>query len=143
MEYIPDKSLYSAVMFFLKMCPSLNRAYDYKVDIAANFYHVSSDDVLAIVRKELWEREIDKIKGEDEWHSIYHPSGSRILNIPFNSLVLVCPQCGRRFSCDSNNYSACDKLYTQRCACGFADKNQRNFIRKDAYERLKLKGEVD
>ena len=142
MEYIPDISLYCAVMFFLKMCPSLEQAYDRKVNIAAKYYHVSPDDVFTIVQKELWKRKMDEIKGTDRWCTIYHHGASRLLKNSA-SYVFICPRCGRRFSCCIDDDVEISKLYLQRCSCGFVDKEQREFVRKDFYEYLKQKGAVD
>ena len=136
MKYIPDKKLYAAVMFALKMCPNLQCANDAKIKVAADYYHVDQYEVLEIVRQELWERAADEAKAKpDEWMSIYNPTAMRLLNTGFgNDFVLICPQCGEHYACNSNDYFKLDKLFVSRCKCGFADEFQRKCVRKKLYQ---------
>ena len=137
MRYIPDKGLYSAVMFALKMCPKLQSADDSKVKIAANYYHVNYSDVLTIVREELWDRAIDEAKkNKDEWLSIYSPRAPRLLDTGFgNDYVLICPQCGAHYAFNVNS-GRLNRFYVSQCKCGFTDKCQREIVRKDVYKAM-------
>ena len=136
MKYIPDKKLYSAVMFALKMCPNLQCANDAKIKVAADYYHVDQYEVLEIVRQELWERAADEAKAEpDRWMTIYNPTATCLLNTGFgNDFVLICPRCGEHYACNSNDYFKLDKLFVSRCKCGFADEFQRKCVRKELYQ---------
>ena len=136
MKYIPDKKLYSAVMFALKMCPNLQCANDAKIKVAADYYHVDQSSVLEIVRRELWERAADEAKAEpDRWMTIYNPTATCLLNTGFgNDFVLICPRCGEHYACNSNDYFKLDKLFVSRCKCGFADEFQRKCVRKELYQ---------
>ena len=141
MEYIPDKNLYFAVMFALKMLKTLQSADDRKIDIAANYYHVNRNDVLKIVRSELWRRERNKAKeNANSWHTIYSPRAPELLNTGFGqNFIFICPHCGAHYACNVNDGYKSDKLYTQQCSCGFIDNGQRKFIRKYFFERFMQK----
>lgn len=143
MKYIPDKKLYSAVMFALKMCPSLNSADDSKISVASDYYHVNKSDVLEIVKQELWSRAIDEAKKEkDSWTIIFNPSATDLLGMGiFNDWVFVCPECGARYAFNVHDDYVIDKMYVSQCKCGFADKFQRECVRKDLFIRLQEKGE--
>lgn len=135
MKYIPDKNLYSAVMFALRMCPSLQDAIDQKIKIAADYYHVDHSDVLEIVQQELWERAINKAKEEDEWFTIYNTLAPRLLNTSYNNnFIFICPRCGARYSCNVHDDLKINKLYISQCKCGFADEYQRKYVRKDYFD---------
>jgi hypothetical protein len=138
MKYIPDKNLYSAVMFALRMCPSLQYAYDSKIKVAADYYHVNQLDVLAIVKQELWERAIKEAKEKGpEWYTIYNPHAMRLLGIGFgNDYVFICPQCGAHYSCNINDYFKIDKIFVSQCKCGFTDNYQRIHVRNNVFKRL-------
>ena len=138
MKYIPDKSLYSAVMFALKMCPSLRGAYDSKIKVAANYYHVDYTDVLTIVKKELWERAISEAKEKDDgWLTIYNPHAMDLLGTGFfNNFVLICPKCGAHYACNSNDLIKLDKLFVSQCKCGFVDMYQRKYARKTYFDTI-------
>ena len=138
MKYIPDKNLYSAVMFALRMCPSLQIAWDSKIKVAADYYHVNQSDVLAIVKQELWKRAIKEAKEKsDEWFSIYNPHAMDLLGTGFgNNYVLICPQCGAHYACNANDLIKLDRLYVSQCECGFADNYQRRHIRYETFKRL-------
>ncbi len=134
--YIPDKNLYSAVMFALKMSPDLQMSFDRHIHIAANYYHVDYADVLSIVRKELWTRELNiakKTKGN--WHTIYNHVAPDLLNTgPGNNYIFICPRCGKHYSCNADDYLRIHKIYTSKCSCGFEDEYQQKFIRKDFFD---------
>ena len=136
MKYIPDKNLYSAVMFALKMCPSLHNAYDSDIKVAANYYHVDYSDVLTIVKQELWKRAISEAKEKDDgWLTIYNPHAMDLLGTGFlNNYVLICPHCGAHYSTNVNSWKL-DQLFVSQCKCGFADNYQRK-IRNDVFKRL-------
>ena len=138
MEYIQDKNLYSAVMFALKMCVSLQHAFDYKINIAANYYHVSRSDVLRIVQKELWERaRNDAKKNGDSWYTIFNHEASDLLNTgPGNDYVFICPKCGRHFACNVHEDRKIDKIFVSQCQCGFTDEYQRKIVRKDYFNHI-------
>lgn len=137
MKYIPDKKLYSAVMFALRMCPSLDCAYDSKVKKAAEYYHVNYSDVLPIVRRELWDRAISEAKKCSEWFTIFNPYAHDLLNTGWgNDYVFICPQCGTHYSCNVHDDRKTDKLYLSQCGCGFTDTFQRNVVRKDIFQHL-------
>lgn len=138
MEYIPDKKLYSAVMFALKMSPCLQGSRDRDVETAANYYHVKYKDVLTIVRKELWERAINEAKKEsDRWYNVYNPDAPELLGT--DNYVFICPRCGRHFACDIHDDSKLNMLYISQCVCGFADDNQRKFTRRWLFEQVSEK----
>jgi len=142
MRYIPNKALYSAVMFALKMCPDLKCARDSKIGIAANYYHVDYADVLKIVREELWDKETQTAiaNGGDSWHTIFNPDAHDILNTGWgNDFVFICPRCGRHYSCNINDYSASNKIFVSECLCGFSDEFQRKYVRKEIYAHLTQK----
>ena len=142
MEYIPDKKLYSAVMFALKMCPELMGARDKKIRIAADYYHVEYEDVLKIVRRELWDRARKEAKQKgNHWLSILNHEARDLLDTGWgNDFVLICPHCGRHFACNVNNLYKVDTLFVSQCQCGFADRYQRK-IRKEIFDYIsKTKG---
>ena len=57
MQYIKDKNIYKAVMFYFSMCGhDLQGANDSKITVSANYYKVDRDEVLKIVKNELWNR---------------------------------------------------------------------------------------
>lgn len=138
MEYIPDKRLYSAVMFALKMCPTLVTAKDSKITVAANYYQVDYADVLRIVRDELWKAEKNEAKKDTKhWHTIFNPQAYDILGMGWGQdYIFICPHCGKCYSCNVHDDSTLNRLYISRCICGFFDEYQRKFTRKDCYERL-------
>ena len=138
MKYIPDKNLYSAVMFALKMCPDLFNAYDSKIKVAEDYYHVDQSDVLAIVKQELWDRTIKKAREEGkEWFTIYNPHAMELLGTGLgNNYVLVCPQCGAHYACNANDLIRLDRLFVSQCKCGFTDEFQRKHVRKETFKRL-------
>lgn len=129
MKYIPDKTLYSAVMLALNMCPSLRLAKDSKIKVAANYYHVDYADVLAIVREELWNRAIKEAKQTpSEWYTILNGSANDLLGVGyFNDYIFICPHCGRHYSCNINDNYKINKIFTSQCICGFADEWQKEY----------------
>ena len=61
----------------------------------------------------------------------------RLLNTGFgNDFVLICPQCGGHYACNSNDYFKLDKLFVSRCKCGFADEFQRKYVRKNCINTI-------
>jgi hypothetical protein len=136
MKYIPDKKLYSAVMFALRMGPSLQRAFDSNIKVAADYYQVDHDEVLQIVREELWERARSEAKkNSGEWLTVYNPHAIQLLNTdPYNNYVLICPHCGAHYSANINSWEL-EQLYVSQCKCGFVDNYQRK-IRNDVFKRL-------
>lgn len=138
MKYIPDKRLYSAVMFALRMCPSLQDAFDSKIAVAADYYQVAHDEVLKIVRQELWGRARKEAKENPHaWFTIYNPQAPQLLNTGLgNNYVLVCPKCGEHYACNANDIFKLDRLFVSPCKCGFVDNYQREYIRKSIFEKL-------
>ena len=138
MKYIPDKNLYSAVMFALRMCPSLHNAYDSKIKVAADYYHVDYSDVLTIVKQELWKRAISEAKEKDDgWFTIYNPHAMDLLGTGLcNNFVLICPKCGAHYACGSNDLIKLDKLFVSQCDCGFVDMYQRKIARKTYFDTI-------
>ena len=140
MEYIPDKNLYSAVMFALSMCPSLQSARDDKINIAANYYRVNRADVLKIVSKELWSRAIkEAAKDDSQWYTIFNYHAPALLNVGIGrNYVLICPRCGKYFAANVDSVEL-DRLFVSQCPCGFVDEGQRNVTRKEYFEYLSSK----
>ena len=138
MKYIPNKNLYSAVMFALRMCPSLRDAWDPKIKVAANYYHVERSDVLAIVKQELWERAISEAKEKgDEWFTIYNPHAMDLLGTGWgNNFVFICPQCGEHYACNIDDLIKLDRIFVSQCKCGFTDDFQRTRVRNNVFKRL-------
>ena len=136
MKYIPDKKLYSAVMFALRMGPSLQSAFDSNIKVAADYYQVDHDEVLQIVREVLWERARDEAKkNRDEWLTIFNPYAPKLLNTGLGKdYVLICPHCGAHYSANVHS-PILDEIYVSQCKCGFVDNYQRK-IRNDVFKRL-------
>lgn len=135
MKYIPDKNLYSAVMFALRMCLSLQCASDSKIKVAADYYQVDRDEVLQIVREELWERARNEAKkNRDEWFTIFNPNAAELLNTGLGKdYVFICPHCGAHYSANVHS-PILDEIYVSQCKCGFVDNYQRKIIRNDVFK---------
>lgn len=137
MKYIPDKKLYSAVMFALSMCPDLRIAKDKKIRIAADYYHVNYADVLAIVKDELWGRETKEASKNSGWYTILNYDAYDLLGTGFgNNYILICPKCGRHYSCCVDDLYRMNVLFVSRCKCGFVDEYQRKIVRKYFFEQI-------
>ena len=138
MEYIPDKALYSAVRFALKMCPTLQCSWDSKISVAANYYNVNRDDVFRIVKDELWKRARYCAKEDgDNWYTVYNPQAPNLLGTGLRQdFVFICPHCGANYACNVHDDYSVNKLYVSQCRCGFIDKDQRKHIRKDFFNRI-------
>lgn len=134
MKYIPDKQLYKAVMFALKMCPDLNHALDSKVKLAADYYKVNGDDVFKFVKDELWRRKIAELS-DGRWKTVWNPEANRLVG-GFGDFVIVCPVCGSQQRAPVNSFSV-DKIFVSACpSCGFVDRFQRHQIRKDVFDLI-------
>ena len=124
-------------MFALSMCPDLQNARDKKIRIAADYYHVNYADVLAIVKDELWERAIKAASNDSGWHTILNNDAYDLLGTEFGSnYILICPKCGRHYSCYVDDLHRVNMLFVSRCKCGFVDEYQRKIVRKDFFEQI-------
>lgn len=127
-KYIHDKTLYKAVMFALDMCNNdIRYAKDDKITVAANYYNVNRQNVLSIVRSELWTKAKEQAKCNNEWYTIFNPEAPEILDTGFGrDYVWICPNCEYVQSANVHDDYTGDLIFVSPCpCCGWIDKSQQ------------------
>lgn len=143
MQYIKDKNLYKAVMFYFSMCGhDLQGANDSKITVAANYYKVDHDEVLKIVKNELWNRAKKEACQENGWYTVYNPHAPELLGTGFgNDFVWICPNCNHVQAANVHDDFRGDRIFVSSCpACGWFDRDQRYVTRKEFYKRYVDRG---
>lgn len=143
MQYIKDKNIYKAVMFYFSMCGhDLQGANDSKITVAANYYKVDRDEVLKIVKNELWNRAKKEACQENGWYTVYNPQAPEILGTGFgNDFVWIFPNCNHVQAANVHDDFRGDRIFVSSCPeCGWFDCDQRYNTRKEFYKRYVDRG---